>query len=156
MISLAGHAGLDLAQLAGGHAAGDLPLLGAAGIVDLDVQQEAVELRFGQRVGAFLLERVLRGQHEERRGQLVHRAAGADLPLLHRLEHGRLRLGRRAVDLVGQQHVGEDRPGQKAIRPLPGFGIFLDHFGAGDVAGHQVGRELDALERQVQRLRPAS
>ena len=69
--------GLNLAQLAGGHAAGDFPFLGAAGIIDLDVQQEPVELGFGQRIGPFLLERVLRGQHEERVGQRVHLAAGA-------------------------------------------------------------------------------
>ena len=39
------------------------------GIVDEHVEHEAVELRFGQRIGAFLLDRVLRGQHEERLGQ---------------------------------------------------------------------------------------
>jgi hypothetical protein len=38
---------------------------------DVDLHQEAVELRFGQRVGAFLLDRVLRGQHVERLGQIV-------------------------------------------------------------------------------------
>jgi hypothetical protein len=42
--------------------------------------------------------------------------------LLHRLEQRRLRLGRRAVDLVGQDDVGEDRPGEKTIcrRPVAG------------------------------------
>ena len=34
-----------------------------------DLQQETVELGFGQRIGALLLDRVLRGQHEERIGQ---------------------------------------------------------------------------------------
>ena len=62
-------------------------------------------LRFGQRIGAFLLDRVLRGQHEERIGQLVPHAADGDLPLLHRFEQRGLRLGRRAVDFVGQDHV---------------------------------------------------
>ena len=32
------------------------------------------------------------------------------LPLLHRLEHGRLRLGAASVDLVEQHEVGVDRP----------------------------------------------
>ena len=45
----------------------DVALLALARIVDADVQQEAVELRFGQRIGAGLLERILRRQHEERR-----------------------------------------------------------------------------------------
>ena len=48
-----------------------LPLGFVVGIVDIDLQQEAVELRFGQRIGAFLLQRVLRRQHVERRGQVV-------------------------------------------------------------------------------------
>ena len=30
---------------------------------------------------------------------------------------------------------------------------FVEHLGAGDVGRHQVGRELDALERQVEDLR---
>ena len=34
-----------------------------------------------------------------------------------------------------------------------GLRVVLEDVGAGDVGGHQVGRELDALERQVQDLR---
>ena len=79
------------------------------GIVDEDVEHEAVELGLGQRIGAFLLDRVLRGQHEERLGQRCRVPPDGDLVLLHRLQQRRLRLGRRAVDLVGQDHVGEDR-----------------------------------------------
>ena len=30
--------------------------------------------------------------------------------------------------------------------------VFFDDFGAGDVGGHQVGRELDAVEAQAERL----
>ena len=33
---------------------------------------------------------------------------------------------------------------------LPGRDVFLDDLGAGDIAGHQVGCELDAAELQVQ------
>jgi hypothetical protein len=36
-------------------------------------------------------------------------ADGRHLALLHRLQQRGLGLGRRAVDLVGQQQVGEDR-----------------------------------------------
>ena len=39
------------------------------GIADVDLQQEAVELGFGQRIGAFLLDRVLGRQHVERARQ---------------------------------------------------------------------------------------
>ena len=37
-------------------------------------------------------------------------AVDGHLALLHRLEQRRLGLGRRAVDLVGEQEVGEHRP----------------------------------------------
>ncbi len=92
----------------GGHL-DDAELLLFLGIVHEDVEHEAVLLRFGQRIGAFLLDGVLRGQHEERVGQLVPGAADGDLAFLHGFEQGGLRLGRRAVDLVGQDDVGEQR-----------------------------------------------
>ena len=78
-------------------------------ILDEHLEHEAVLLGFGQRIGAFLLDRVLRGQHEERVGQLVADAADGDLPFLHGFEQGGLRLRRRAVDFVGENHVGEQR-----------------------------------------------
>jgi hypothetical protein len=46
---------------------GDLVVL--AEVVDDDVEHEPVELGFRQRVGAFHLDGVLRGEHEERLGQ---------------------------------------------------------------------------------------
>ncbi len=49
-----------------GHGLENLPLLGARGIADFQFQHEAVDLRFGQRISAFLLDRVLRGEHEKR------------------------------------------------------------------------------------------
>jgi hypothetical protein len=39
-----------------------------AGIIDIDLHQETVQLRFGQGVRAFLFDRVLRGKHVERLG----------------------------------------------------------------------------------------
>ena len=95
----------------------DLLLFLGRRVVDLDVEHEAVELGFGQRVGAFLLDRVLRGDREERLGQLIGRLPDRHFPLLHRLQQRRLRLRGRAVDLVGQQDVGEDRPFHEAEIP---------------------------------------
>ena len=71
--------------------------------------------------------------------------ADRDLSLLHHLEQRRLDLGRRAVDLVGEDEVGEDRPA---------LGVELAAVGpedarADEVGGHEVGRELDAVERAV-------
>ncbi len=61
------------------------------GIEDVDLHQEAVELRLGQRIGAFLLERVLGGEHVERRRQVVAGAGDGDVVFLHRLQQRRLR-----------------------------------------------------------------
>ena len=82
-----------------------------AGVAELQLEQEPVELRLGQREGAGELDRVLGRQHEERRRQPVRRAVDGDVALGHRLEQRRLRLRRRAVDLVGEEDVGEDRAG---------------------------------------------
>ena len=57
-----GHRGLHV----GGPLPHDLLFLAVGRVIDLDHEQEAVELGFGQRIGAFLLDRVLRRQHEER------------------------------------------------------------------------------------------
>jgi hypothetical protein len=83
--------------------------VGLLRIADAELEHEAVDLRLRQRIGALLLDRVLRGEHEERPRQRERLAAQRDLMLLHRLEQRRLDLGRRAVDLVGQHDVGEDR-----------------------------------------------
>ena len=45
----------------------------------------------------------------EREADAVYRHA----PLFHRFEQRGLRLGRRAVDLVGEHDVGDDRPGTR-------------------------------------------
>ena len=90
-------------------------------------------------------DRVLRGDHEERLGQVVRLLAGGDLAFLHRLQQGRLRLRRRAVDFVGEQDVREDRPFDEA-ELASALVVFVEHRGAGDVGRHQVGRELNAFE----------
>ena len=105
----------------------------------------------GKRIGAFHLDRVLRGEDEERLFQRVPNAGGGDLVFLHRFEQRGLRLGRRAVDFVGENHVGEDRAAHEDHAPLAA-GV-LENLRAGDVRGHEVGRELDALEFEVENLR---
>jgi hypothetical protein len=112
------------------------------------LDEEAVELRLRQRVGALHLQRILRRQHEERRVQLVADLGYRHRLLLHRLEQRRLRLGRGAVDLVGEQDIGENRPALELETLLPAL-VFDDDVGADDVGGHEVGRELDAREREV-------
>ena len=77
---------------------------------DVELEEEAVELGLGERVGPLHLERVLRREDDERLVEREGLAAHRDAVLLHRLEQRALRLGRGAVDLVGQDDVGEDGP----------------------------------------------
>ena len=149
------HQPLRRHQIFGGHRRLRPRFLGAGGleqnfsfgvavrIADVDLHQEAVELRFRQRIGAFLLQRVLRGEHVERLRQIVARAGDGDVLLLHRLQQRRLGARAGAVDLVGHQELGEDRTGDEAEAALAGL-AFLQHLGAENVRRHQVGRELDA------------
>ena len=95
-----------------------------------------------------MLERVLGGQHQERLGQPEGLVADRDLVLLHRLQERALHLGRRAIDLVGEQQVGEHRPLAHAELAR----LRLVDQGADQVRRQQVRRELDPLMRGVQRL----
>ena len=115
------------------------------GVVDAAVEEEAVKLRFGQVVGAFLFKGVLGGEYHEGRGERQGFAFDGDLPLLHDFEQRRLGFGRGAVDFVGEQQVGEDRAAAEFEAAFAGV---VDH-AAGDVGGQQVGGELDALELAV-------
>ena len=131
----------------------DAPLLLGARILDHDVEHEAIELGLGQRIGAFLLDRVLRRQDEQRPIEGEPRAVDRDLVLLHRFEQRRLGLRRRAVDFVGEQDVGEHRAADEANHAASRRPVLFDHLCAEDVGGHQVGRELDAVELEVDCLR---
>ena len=106
------------------------------GIVDLDEKHEAVELRFGQRVGAFLFDRVLGREDKKGRGERIGFAKDGDLVFLHRLEHGRLGLGGRSVDFIGEHHVRKDRALDEFEFSASSHARFLDDVGAGDVGGH--------------------
>ena len=79
-------------------------------------------------------------------------AVEGDRVLLHGLEQRGLGLRRRAVDLVGEQQVAEDRPARQ--RELAGLEVV--DVRADDVARHQVRRELDAPEGDAERPREAA
>jgi hypothetical protein len=142
-----------ISSVRSGRPPGDLELLVEVRVLDEHLEHEPVLLGLRQRVGALLLDRVLRRQHEERVGQLVPHPADGHLPLLHGLQQCRLRLGRSAVDLVCQDDVGEQRPLEELELPLPGGAVLLEDFRAGDVGRRQVRGELDAAEVQRQALR---
>ena len=106
----------------------------------------------GSAVRALLLDRVLRRQHEQRPLEIEPHAVDGDLILLHGLEQRRLRLRRRPVDLVGEDDVREDGALDEPDDALPRGAILFDHLGAEDVGRHQVGRELNPVEAQIDGL----
>ena len=111
-------------------------------IRDEHLEHETVELRFGQRIGAFVLDRVLRGDHHERQVEHMAFAFEVDLFLLHRFEQRRLGFGRGAVDLIGQEELREDR----SLLQMKTGRVHVEHARAENVGWHQVGRELDTRE----------
>ena len=122
-------------------------------MVDHDVEHEAIELRLGQRVRALQLDRVLRREDVERLLQLIRASLDRDAVLLHRFEERRLGFRRRAVDLIGEHDVREDRPWRKHHLAPARRRIFLDEICSGNVRGHQVRRELNPRELQVEHAR---
>ena len=115
----------------------------------LELEQETVQLGLGQRVGALVLNRVLRRDHHERLGELTGLAVDRDGVLFHRLEEGRLGLRRRTVDLVREQQVREDGALTEDELGLPG----VPHHRARDIGGHEVGGELDTRHIHVEGAR---
>ena len=78
-------------------------------VIDVELEHETIELRLGQRIGAFLFDWVLSGEDEERFGEAEGLFADGDLLFLHRFEQARSALCRRAIDFVGKNEIGEDR-----------------------------------------------
>ena len=74
-------------------------------------------------------------------------ARNRDLALLHHLQQGALHLGGRAVDLVGQQQVGEYR----AQRGGEVTGFLVVNPRADQVGRHQIRRELNAFKVTLHR-----
>jgi hypothetical protein len=122
-------------------------LLRRGRIADEHLHHESVDLRLGERIGAVGLDRVL-GRHDQERLRDGERfAPDGHLPLLHDLQQRALHLRGRAVDLVGQQQVGEYRPeGHIELARRLVVDPCTD-----EVGRHQVRSELDSLELPADR-----
>ena len=127
----------------------DLRFLLAGRVTDLELKQETIELGLGQRVGSLLLDRILSGQHKKRFLELIGPPGDGDRSLLHRLQQRGLCLGRRAIDFVRQQDLRKDRPANKLKPTMPRF-FFLQDIRSRDVGRHQVRRELDPFEFEIE------
>src|SRR5689334_20946690 len=79
-------------------------------VLEVELDEKAIELRLGYRVDALVLVRVLGRHDEERRVDEEGASAQGHVSFLHRLEQTRLYARRSTVDLVGEQDVGEDHP----------------------------------------------
>ena len=119
----------------------DLELVVDARVAERRAEEEAVELRLRQRERPLVLDGIFGCEQQERVRQLSRDAVDRDLALGHRLEQRGLRLRRRAVDLVDEDDVREDRAGPKLELPRP----LVEDGEARDVRRLQVGRALDPL-----------
>ncbi len=118
----------------------DVLLLLQIRVFDDDACQEAIELGFGELVSTFLLDGVLSGDDEEGLLHGIGLPVYGDLSLFHDFKKGCLGLGRCPVDLVDQDDIRENRAGVKGKSTLR----HIKDGSPGNVAGHQVGGELDA------------
>ncbi|MNL50471.1 hypothetical protein D3C87_1734900 [compost metagenome] len=66
--------------------------------------------------------------------------------LLHRFQQRRLRLGRCPVDFIGKDDISENRAFDEFE-----IAVLIERFRAKNIGRHQIGRELDPVEIQVER-----
>ena len=125
-----------------------LPLGLRIRIAEAGAEQEAIELRLRERVGALVLDRVLGREHQEGALERAGQPVRGHLPLLHRLEQRRLCLRRSAVDLVGEEEMREDRARPELEVAVP----LVPDRRPRDVSGEEIRRELDAAEAEPARL----
>jgi hypothetical protein len=126
----------------------DLPLLLLGRVADDDLHHEAVDLRLGQAVRALVLDGILGREHHEELAERMARPTDRHLLLLHRLEQRALHLGWRAVDLVREQDVREDRPEARAERLIRGV---VDHRPV-QIGRQEIRGELDPPEARLDRV----
>ena len=87
----------------------------------------------------------------------MRRAAHGYMLFLHRLQQSRLSLGRRSVDFVRQNNLGEDRASKKLrlVADASFFLNFLEHVCTRDVSRKQIRCELDPTKRKIERVSEA-
>ena len=89
--------------------------------------------------------RVLRGYDEKWFGQGTGFPLCRHLSFLHCFQQGALRLGRGAIDLVGQHHLGEDRSRMK----MEGAALPVEDRNAKNIRRQKIRSELESFEPSV-------
>ena len=97
-------------------------------------------MRFRQREGSDLARRVLRCDDEERLRQPPRLTVYGHLPLLHRLQERTLRLGCRAIDLIGKHQLGKNGTRMEPKPPA----VALEYGDPDHVRREQVARKLNS------------
>jgi len=125
-----------------GHEIEDLAFFASGGVTDLEFEHEAIDLGFGEGVGAFLFDGVLGGEDEERFLEGEGLFADGDLFFLHGFEEGALDFGGGTVDFVGKDEISEDG----AFAGGEPAGLRVIDLSADDVGGQHVWGELEPGE----------
>ena len=121
-------------------------LIDTVRVSDRQLHQKSIELRFGQRKRSDVFDRILRRDHQKRLRQRQAALLDADHSFAHRFEQRGLRLRRRAIDLIGEKYVGENRAGDEFEFLL----VLVVNRHADDIRRKKIARELDALKRKRQ------
>ena len=115
----------------------------------LQSHEKAIELRLRQREGADLSEWILRGNHEEWRGQGIRGTVRRHTAFLHRFEECRLRFRCASVDLIREQDLRKDRAWMK----YKGRFFSVVNGGTEDISRQEITGELHPPELQPKGLR---
>ena len=124
-------------------------LLGSGEIAQPHLEEKAIQLRFGQGEGAFVLDRILGCQDQKGAGQHPRHPIDRHLAFAHTFEQRRLCARRRPVDLVGEQNIGKGRAGDK----LKVARLLVKDAHAGYITGQEIGRTLEPPKVDAQRHR---
>lgn len=143
------HHRLDMIERIGGLAIKEhLDLVFFAWVAEADPHDESVKLRFGKGISALVIDGVLGGDHEKRRGEGVRCAVDRHLSFVHGLKKSGLCTRRGAVDLVGKQEVMEDR----ALVEMKGAVFGIEDRGAEDIGRKEIGGKLNAGKVEMEGL----
>ena len=127
----------------------DARFVGGRRIAEFDPHEKTVELVFREEIGALEFVGILRGDHHEWGRKVMDLPLCAHCRFGHRLEERRLRPRGRAIDLVGEDDVGEDRPPPKQeCAALP-----LQDRNPSNVRGKEIRSALDPTEGTVHAAR---
>ena len=103
-----------------------------------EFEHKTVHLRFGQRIGTVLLDRVLRRQNEEGFVQFSGNPHDGYGMFLHGLQERRLRFRRRTIDLVRKDDIAENRSRLETELRISVL-ILYNNIRPRYVRGHQIG-----------------